>query len=187
MNPNPLKSRLVFALLITALGWTLWRESPAASAGQPAPDAASSEVAALKAELGRVKTLLPDQSHAMKDVAYHFANLWFAGQHRNWPLAEFYWNETRSHLRWATRIIPVRKDPQGREIHLPGLLAGIESASLEPIHAALKAQDQERFQAAYRLMLGSCFACHAAAGKPYLMLQVPAQPEVPIIRFEPAP
>ena len=30
---------------------------------------------------------MPDQSHAMKDVAYHFTNLWFAGQKQNWPLA----------------------------------------------------------------------------------------------------
>jgi hypothetical protein len=48
----------------------------------------------------------------MKD-AYHFANLWFAGQKANWPLAEFYWSETRYHLRWAMRIVPVRKHPWG--------------------------------------------------------------------------
>jgi len=27
--------------------------------------------------------LLPDQSHAMTDVGYHFANLWFAGDKEN--------------------------------------------------------------------------------------------------------
>ena len=35
----------------------------------------------------------------MMDVDYHFANLWFAGQSKNWPLAQFYLNETRAHLR----------------------------------------------------------------------------------------
>ena len=29
---------------------------------------------------------LPDQSHAMADVGYHFANLWFAADKQNWPL-----------------------------------------------------------------------------------------------------
>ena len=29
--------------------------------------------------------LLPDQSHAMVDVGYHFANLWFAADKENWP------------------------------------------------------------------------------------------------------
>ena len=35
-----------------------------------------------------LKGKVPDQSHAMKDVAYHFTNLWFAGQNRigHWPV-----------------------------------------------------------------------------------------------------
>jgi hypothetical protein len=142
-------------------------------------------VTALKAEIERIKTLLPDQSHAMKDVGYHFANLWFAAQHKNWPLAEFYWSETRSHLRWAVRIIPVRKDLQGREIHLAELLPGIEAAALEPLHATIKDRSADKFPEAYRQMMGSCYACHVAVGKPFLTLQVPTQPEAPIIQFEP--
>ena len=78
----------------------------------------TNELATLKAEVERLKGLVPDQSHAMKDVGYHFANLWFAAEKKNWPLADFYASETRSHLRWAVRIIPVRKDPQGHEIRL---------------------------------------------------------------------
>src|SRR4051812_4768898 len=87
------------------------RSSPA----QTKPADTTNEIAALQAEVNRLKGIVPDQSHAMKDVAYHYGNLWFAGQKTNWPLAEFYWSETRSHLRWAVRIIPVRKDPQGNE------------------------------------------------------------------------
>jgi hypothetical protein len=56
---------------------------------------------------------LPDQAHAMADVGYHFANLWFAAEKQNWPLANYYLGETRSHLRWAVRIHPVRKTKAG--------------------------------------------------------------------------
>jgi len=64
-----------------------------------AADAGDSfRITALELEVNRLKGLLPDQSHAMKDVAYHFANLWFAGKAANWPLAEFYLGETKSHL-----------------------------------------------------------------------------------------
>src|SRR5882762_1706296 len=97
----------------------------------------TNELAALKAEVERLKGLLPDQSHAMKDVGYHFANLWFAAEKKNWPLADFYASETRSHLRWAVRIIPVRKDPQGREIRLAEILDPIEKTSLEEVHKAI--------------------------------------------------
>src|SRR5688500_17646496 len=66
--------------------------------------------AQLQQEIQQLKDKAPDQAHAMVSVAYHFNNLWFAANRGNWPLAEFYLNETRSHTRWAVRIIPVRKD-----------------------------------------------------------------------------
>jgi hypothetical protein len=180
----------VAVLALAGLSWLLSHPQKGIAESATAPvatiaRATDSDVTALKAEIERIKTLLPDQSHAMKDVGYHFANLWFAAQHKNWPLAEFYWSETRSHLRWAVRIIPVRKDLQGREIHLAELLPGIEAAALEPLHATIKDRSADKFPDAYRQMMGSCYACHVAVGKPFLTLQVPAQPEAPIIRFEP--
>jgi hypothetical protein len=177
----------MIVLALAGLCCLLWHPQQGVAESAPTPgQGTASDVATLKAEIERMKTLLPDQSHAMKDVGYHFANLWFAGQNKNWPLAEFYWSETRSHLRWAVRIIPVRKDPQGREIHLTELLTGIEATALEPLHATIKDRNGEKFSDAYRQMMGSCYACHAAAGKPFLTLQVPTQPEAPIIHFEPA-
>ena len=77
----------------------------------------------LAAEIETIQGRLPDQAHAMADVGYQFSNLWFAGQRENWPLAEFYWKETKSHLNWAVRIIPKPKDSAGREVDLGGDLA----------------------------------------------------------------
>jgi hypothetical protein len=61
--------------------------------------AQGADVGALKAEIEALKALVPSQSHAMADVDYHFSNLWFAAANGNWPLAQFYLDETRSHLR----------------------------------------------------------------------------------------
>ncbi len=151
------------------------------------PVASTNEVAALRAEVERLKGMVPDQSHAMKDVAYHFANLWFAGQKQNWPLADFYWAETRSHLRWAVRIIPVRKDPQGNQIRLEEILAPIEKTSLQQVGDAIKAKDGAKFTETYKQMLDSCYACHLASGKAFLRLRIPEQPEARMIDFEPQP
>jgi hypothetical protein len=155
-------------------------------AAELAPSA-TAEIAALQAEVARLKGIVPDQSHAMKDVGYHFANLWFAGKNQSWPLAEFYWSESRSHLRWAVRIIPVRKDIQGNDIKLSEILDPIEKSSLEELHKAINEKNGEKFEAAYKQMLDSCYSCHLAVGKPYLKLQIPQQPEAPIIKFEPSP
>src|SRR2546430_11316800 len=153
---NPPTSR-TFAVVVamTVLGF-VWlgvtrAADPIADTPQPArQEELSAEVAALKAEIERLKGIVPDQSHAMKDVAYHFANLWFAAQKKNWPLAEFYWAETRAHLRWAVRIIPVRKDPQGNEVRLTEILDPIDKTSLQQVGDAIKAKDSTKFTETYK-------------------------------------
>jgi len=176
-------------LAITAVLLALRSPSPAQAQTAPANKSADStaDLAALRAEVSRLRGMVPDQSHAMKDVAYHYGNLWFAGQKANWPLAEFYWSETRSHLRWAVRIIPVRKDLQGNEIRLTEILEPIDRVALQQVGDAIKAKDSAKFAESYKQMLESCYACHLASGKPFLRLQVPQQPEASVIRFEPTP
>jgi len=116
---------------------------------QPRAKAAAdqgAEIAALKAEIERIKGMLPDQSHVMKDVAYHFSNLWFAGQAQNWPLAAFYLNETRSHLRWAVRVRPTRRTSAG-DIDLAGILDGMDRSLLTTLQQAIDAKDAAAFGA----------------------------------------
>ena len=72
----------------------------------------------LTKDVATLKDKAPDQAHAMTDVDCHFSNLWFVAHAKNWPLVEFYWKETLSHMKWAVRIIPVRKDKAGQEIKL---------------------------------------------------------------------
>jgi hypothetical protein len=155
---------------------------PAAAETKPA-----TELVALRAEVDRLKSLTPSQSHAMADVGYHFVNCWFAAQKTNWPLAQFNWEETRSHLHWAVRIIPMRKDPSGKEVHLEEILASIEKTSLQDVGDAIQAKDGGKFTLAYQQMLESCYACHLASSKPYLRLHIPEHPAAPIINYEPPP
>ncbi len=143
-------------------------------------------LADLQSEVGQLKDKASDQAHAMTSVAYHFNNMWFAGQAENWPLAQFYWNETRSHLRWAVRIIPVRKDGAGKEVKLQAILQAVENSPLKELEQAIKAKDRERFVAAYKFTLENCYACHKASDKPYLRPQIPKQPADPMVNFDPA-
>ena len=149
------------------------------------PKPAADELSALKAEVARLKGLAPDQSHAMADVGYHYTNLWFAGRGGNWPLAQFYSDEVRSHLRWAVRIIPKRKDAEGREIDLGGILTGLETSTLKDLAQSIKDKDGEKFAAAYKAQLEGCMACHRATNKPYLRLRVPERPDAGIVDFRP--
>src|SRR5260370_36643379 len=95
------------------------RSSPAASSQTPSDN--------LAARVKALEDLIPSQSHMMADVGDHFTNLWFAGRLENWPLADFYLSETRSHLHWAVRRIPIRKDNRGQDVHLFNILEAFEN------------------------------------------------------------
>lgn len=146
---------------------------------------AGGELAALRMEVERLKKVVPDQAHAMADVDYHFANLWFAGKAANWPLAEFYWKETVSHLRWAVRIIPVRKDNAGKEVKLEAILQSIENASHLQMGEVIKKKDSARFEPTYRSFVEACYACHKAVDKPYIHPRIPDRPGSAMMNFEP--
>jgi hypothetical protein len=143
------------------------------------------DIDALKAEIENLTRQIPDQAHAMSDVDYHFANLWFAGQQENWPLAEFYLNETRSHLNWAVRLRPLRKLSNGAELDVGAMLKGIEQTSLTELREAVGRKNKDAFGVAYRKMIDSCHGCHTAAEKPYLRPHIPEAPASRMIDFSP--
>jgi hypothetical protein len=121
----------------------------------------------------------------MADVGDHFTNLWFAGRAENWPLADFYLAETRSHLRWAVRRIPIRKDNQGKDVNLGNILEAFENTQLAQLKQGIERKDRSGFEAAYKESLTVCYSCHKASDKPYLRPQLPTEPETRIINFDP--
>jgi hypothetical protein len=174
---------LAMGIAVGAVGYRLATDSALHVHAQP-PHAAVT-VETLAAEIEAIKGKLPDQAHAMQDVGYHFSNLWFAGQNENWPLAEFYWNETRSHLHWAVRIIPVRKNLAGEDIVLKDILEGFENGPLKQLHDTITAGDIAAFDKTYRTCVETCYSCHKVSGKPFIRPQIPTQPESPMINFDP--
>jgi hypothetical protein len=156
-----------------------------ATAAEP-QKSGSPELMTLQAEVARLKSIATDQSHIMADAGYHFANLWFAGQKKNWPLAKFYFDETRSHLNWAVRVIPIRKDPAGNEIDLKAILQSVDNTLLIRIDHAIQSKDSDQFVTAYKETIEGCYSCHKASGKPFLRPQIPTTPPQPILNYDPA-
>jgi hypothetical protein len=152
---------------------------------EPGADTASAQIAALKADIETLRGQLPSQSHTMTDVDYQFTNLWFAAQERNWPLATFYLNETRSHINWTVHLRPVRKLASGQNLDLQPFLQAIEQSGLTEIRAALDKHDNKAFKAAYEDTLKQCYGCHVASEKPFLRPGVPASPATHLIQMKP--
>jgi hypothetical protein len=157
----------------------------AAAGAEATSRGALTEVKELRAEIERLKDLVPDQAHAMTDAAYHFSNLWFAARDQNWPLADFYLGETLSHLKWAVRLKPIRKDSAGREIKLASILEAMENGPVARIKKAIREKKPAEFEAAYRFALENCYACHKTSDKPYLRPQIPTHAESQMINDDP--
>jgi hypothetical protein len=169
---------LVILSALTAASAGCDRTAPAAGPGQPGREE-------LEARIKALEGLIPDQAHIMADVGEHFTNLWFAGRAENWPLADFYLAETKSHLRWAVRRIPIRKDNQGREVNLTSILEAFENSQLTQLKQVIDRKDRPGFERLYKESLTVCYSCHKAADKPYLRPQVPAEPATRVMNFDP--
>jgi hypothetical protein len=176
---------LVFCLGAAAL-FTCGALPEQARAMEPGADSTSAQIAALKAEIEVLRGQLPSQSHSMTDVDYQFSNLWFAAQERNWPLATFYLNETKSHINWTVHLRPVRKLANGQDLDLRPLQLAIEQSGLTELRAALDKHDGKAFKAAYEHTLNECYSCHLAAEKPFLRPGIPTAPATHVIQMHPA-
>ena len=165
--------------------WIRTRLAPAASAQDEAPAPATGDAKTLQADVDRLKQLVPSQSHTMSDVGYHWANLWFAVQHKNWPLARFFFDESRQHIRWTIAIRPVRAGADGKDVDIKGIFDGIDVSSFAAVQIAIEDEDAAEFQSSYRTALETCYSCHKSSGKPYLRPMIPTAPPQTIINFEP--
>jgi hypothetical protein len=68
---------------------------------------------------------------------------------------------------------------------LVDILEGMENGPLKQLGEAIAARDDAAFEKAYRFSTEACYGCHKASDKPFIRLQIPAQPETPIINFDP--
>ena len=115
---------MVLGAMLTGCG----RRDVAPSAAAQAPtNGRATPPLDIPSDVAHLKEVVPSQSHAMMDVAYHWTNLWFAAQKRNWPLAQFYFDESRQHIQWTIRIRPIRKDADGKDVDLKAIFDGIDT------------------------------------------------------------
>jgi hypothetical protein len=165
-----------------AVEYAVRMRAPAGAQPAAVKPAASGDLAT---DVARLKTVVPSQSHTMADVGYHWSGLWFAGQQGNWPLAQFYFDETRQHIKWTIAIRPVRKDPDGNDVNLQGIFDAVDTGAFVAVKHAIEAQDRAAFATAYKASLDACYSCHKSSGKPYLRPMIPPMPPQTIINYDP--
>ena len=141
----------------------------------------------LPAEVAQLKLLVPSNSHIMMDVQWHWTNLWWAGRKKNWPLALYYFNETRGHILWLIRKSPmIRNNAENKDVDIAGIFDGVDTSSLAAVKTAIDAKDSVQFQSTYKTMIESCYSCHKSVGRPYIRPMIPTAQVQSIVNMDPA-
>jgi hypothetical protein len=137
-------------------------------------------------EIATLRQLIPTNSTIMMDVQWHWTNLWFAGKRRNWPLAQYYFNESRGHIQQLVRKNPtIRNNVDGTDVELQGIFDGIDTSSLAMVKTDIEKKDGAAFDKDYRTMLESCYACHKSVGRPYIRPQIPTAQVQQMVNMDP--
>ena len=137
-------------------------------------------------EILTLRQLVPTNSTIMMDVQWHWTNLWWAGKRRNWPLAQYYFNEARGHIQQLVRKNPtIRNQETQMDVELQGIFDGIDTSSLQMVKDAIAKKDGPTFEKDYRLMLESCYSCHKSVGRPYLRPQIPTTQVQAMVNMDP--
>ena len=179
---------LLLATTLLAAACQRGGQTPAAApAADQKPAKPPVDLAMLQADVERLKALVPSNSHIMMDVQWHWTNLWFAGQAKNWPLAQYQFNETRGHIQWLTKKSPTIRSsgPQKEDVDIAGIFGGIDTSSLAAVKAAIDKQDSVMFAATYKTMLESCYSCHKSVGRPYLRPMIPKTQVQSMLNLDP--
>src|SRR5262245_36601293 len=93
----------------------------------------------LPSEVAQLKALMPSNSHIMMDVQFHWTEMYFAAQNKNWPLAQFMYNETRGHIQWLIRKSPMTRNVEdGKDVDIKGIFDGIDTSSLPAVKTAIE-------------------------------------------------
>lgn len=142
---------------------------------QPAPTPAGS--AAPAAAVPYAMTL-GDMMNTL--IQPRHAKLGLAGKAQNWALAQYALVEIRQSFAGI-----VKAQPKFRGLPVGELVNAAVAQPLDAVDAAIKAQDPQKFAAAYVQLTAGCNACHAAADHPYVVIKPVDASEFPNQDFTP--
>jgi hypothetical protein len=122
----------------------------------------------------------PGLVEIMMATQSHHAKLWYAGNARNWELADYQVDELKEGLEDAAKAIP---DYKG--VPIGSMINNLIMPPIEEVEAAIKAQDRAKFVAAYDKLTAACNTCHNGSKRGFIVIQRPAGAAFPNQAFAP--
>ncbi len=111
---------------------------------------------------------LPDLGDLMATMQLRHLKLAWAGDLKNWELANYEVGEMRKSFAIAAKLYPVFQDVQ-----LAKLIADISEPALKEIDDSIKAKDHTGVTRGFKNLTDACNSCHKAAGFGFIEIHVP--------------
>ena len=122
------------------------------------------------------ETYKPGFGEFMSGIQTHHAKLWFAGQNKNWALAEFEMHEIQEALDAILKFCSER--PEVKQM-------GMINPAIDSINNAIGQKNPELFKSSFILLTNTCNKCHKATDHGFNVVTVPTNLPVVNQDFKP--
>ena len=112
-------------------------------------------------------TYKPGFGEFMSSIQVHHAKLWFAGQNKNWALADFEIHEIMEAVENIQQYQTERKESEKIVMLNP---------ALDSVNAAIVKKDLVQFKNSYVLLTNTCNNCHHAVQFEFNVVSIPDKP-----------
>lgn len=109
-------------------------------------------------------TYKPGFGEFMSYVQSHHAKLWYAGENKNWKLANFEMDEIRETIDDIKKYETDRKETQ---------LISMIYPALDSVTSAINLKNVTQFKSSFTQLTNTCNACHQAAKFEFNVVKVP--------------
>ncbi len=161
---------LLIAIALNAAGRTQELRNPGEHSSQ----------SAMPSDQG-ARSYAPGLGEFMGRIQADHAKLWLAGDARNWELAGYQLDEMKEVFSDVQDFVPRYKN-----IPVGDMIEAIVTGAISDLEGAITARDFAKFTVSFDKLTESCNSCHAAAGRPYIAIQRPAQSNFSNQNFAPA-
>jgi hypothetical protein len=120
----------------------------------------------------------PGLHSMMHELGTRHASVWFAGEAANWDLADYMIHELEEVVERIEDVHPVYDD-----VPIADMIGEMTRPRIEEIEAALDAEDQTAFMAAFDGLTQACNQCHVAARRAAIVIQRPSAPPLTNLRY----
>lgn len=121
-------------------------------------------------------TYKPGFGEFMSSIQIHQNKFWFAGQNKNWKLADFEIHKITENLDAIKKYQKERKESKKIDMLDP---------ALDSMNAAIKQKDPAAFKNSYILLTNTCNSCHRANDFEFNVVKIPDTPPFSNQDFKP--